>query len=128
MEYRFTGRNVDLLLLTQWIERFLNKKGFKTVKKERQEGYKIAAKPTYVHEIIDAINISVLGDSTNFLVRFTVGARSGFFMKFGLLTTLFGGGFAFLKGAKSQEEEDKLERKFWVFLQEKIDFLDGSAE
>lgn len=128
MEYRYVGRNIDLYLLIEWIIRFLRRKGFVVVKENTEKGSEIVAKPTHVHEIIGVIRVSVLGESTDFLVRFTVGARSRFFMKFGILTEWLGGGFAFLRGAKSQDEEDELERKFWIFIHEKINLLTNSAE
>jgi hypothetical protein len=128
VEYRYVGRNIDLYLLIEWIIRFLRRKGFVVVKENTEKGSEIVAKPTHVHEIIGVIRVSVLGESTDFLVRFTVGARSRFFMKFGILTEWLGGGFAFLRGAKSQDEEDELERKFWIFIHEKINLLTNSAE
>ncbi|MCW3980508.1 MAG: hypothetical protein NWF11_03440 [Candidatus Bathyarchaeota archaeon] len=128
MEYRYVGRNVDLSLLSEWIIRFLKRKGFIVVKEDMEKGSRIVAKPTHIHEIIDLVRVSILGDSKDFLVKFTVGARSRFFVKFGLLTEWLGGGFAFLRGSKSQDEEDELERKFWIFIHEKIDLLADSAE
>jgi hypothetical protein len=52
-------------------------------------------------------------------------------MRLGQLTHLFGGGVLFLRGVKSDEAEEKLERDFWIFIEEKIDFLaksNSSAE
>lgn len=128
MEYRYVGRNVDLSLLTEWIIRFLRRKQFIVVKEDTENGSEIIAKPTHVHEIIGVIRTSILGDSTDFLVRFTVGARSQSFMRFGRLTEWLGGGFAILRGAKSQDEEDALERKFWIFIHEKVNLLANSAK
>jgi hypothetical protein len=128
VEYRYVGRNVDLSLLTEWIVRFLRRKEFIVVKEDTEKGSEIIAKPTHVHEIIGVIRASILGDSTDFLVRFTVGARSQSFIKFGRLTEWLGGGFAFLRGVKSQDEEDELERKFWIFIHEKINLLVNSAK
>ena len=128
MEYRYVGRNVDLSLLLEWIVRFLRRKEFVVVKEDTEKGSEVIAKPTHVHDIIGLIRVSVLGDSTDFRVTFTVGARSRLFMKFGALTEWLGGGFAFLRGAKSQDEEDELERRFWIFIHEKVDVLVNSAE
>lgn len=127
-EKRFAGRNVDLSLLGQWIERFFRRRDFRTSRETEEKSHRIIAQPTYVHEILDRTTVSISGNSGDFVVRFYTGARSEALMKFGLLTSLFGGGIAFLRGVKSDEAEEKLERDFWIYLEEKIDFLDDSAE
>lgn len=127
METRYTGRNVDLPLLCKWVEYFFEKKDFRTIREERDEGYVITARPRYVDEIVDNITVHVFGRSDDFTLKFATGARSNLLRKIGRLTTLFGGGIAFLRGVKSQEAEEELERNFWVFVEEKIDFLADSV-
>lgn len=127
MERRYNDRNVDLSLLSQWVENFFKNKDFKTTIKKETKGYKIAVQPTYIHEVADRITVSISGTPNDFVLKFVVGARSSFFMKFGALTTFLGGGFAFLKGVKSQEAEERLERNFWTYVEEKISTLTNSA-
>ncbi len=97
------------------------------LREKRIEAYRIIALPTYMHEIVDEVTVSVSGDPHDFRLRFTVGARSDVYVKIGLLTQLFGGGIFFLRGAKSQEAEEELERSFWTYIEEKIDFLAGKG-
>ena len=127
METSFVGRNVDLSLLGEWLERFFKNREFKVAVNKRARGYRVTAAPTYVHEIVGNINVSVSGEPDDFVVNFVAGARSGLYKKFGLLTSLFGGGVLLMRGMKSEEAEEKVERDFWVYVEEKIDFLAGSA-
>jgi hypothetical protein len=127
METSFVGRNVDLSLLGEWVERFFKNKEFKVAINKKAVGYTVTAGPTYVHEIVGNINVSVYGEPNDFVVRFIAGARSGLYKKFGLLTSLFGGGVLLMRGMKSEEAEEKVEKDFWVYVEEKIDFLADSA-
>jgi len=127
MESRYTNRDVDLSLLSKWVERFFKKKGFSTIREEETGGYRIVAKPTYVHDVVGRITVPVSGNSNDFVVKFFSGMRSSVLTKYGGLTTLFGGGILFLRGIKSQEAEERLERNFWIYVDEKINFLTGSA-
>lgn len=127
METSFVGRNVDLSLLGEWVERFFKNREFKVAVNREAGGFRVTAAPTYVHEIIGNINVSVCGEPNDFVVRFAAGARSGLYKKFGLLTSLFGGGVLLMRGMKSEEAEEKVERDFWVYVEEKIDFLAGSS-
>lgn len=127
MEKHYTGRNVDLSLLSQWIERFFKRKGFITSQETEVKRYKTIARPTHVHEIIDNIAVYVSGEPDDFGLKLVTGARSEALMKIGSLSQWLGGGVLFLRGVKSQEVEDRLEEKFWTYIEEKIDFLTNSA-
>jgi hypothetical protein len=51
---------------------------------------------------------------------------SRFATMLGLSTTLFGGGVFVLRGLKLQEALEKLEKKFWLYLEEKITYASRS--
>jgi len=127
MESHYVNRNVDLSLLNEWLERFFKEKGFMTLSEETDEGYRIFAKPRHIHDIIGKVSVFISGDPNDFVVKFYSGAFSGSLVKFGNLTTLFGGGIMVLRGLKSQEAEEKLERSFAVYLNESVNSLAGSA-
>lgn len=127
METSFVGRNVDLPLLGEWLERFFKNREFKVAVNKEDGGFRVTAAPTYVHEIVGNIIVSVSGEPNDFMVRFNAGVRSGLYKKFGLLTSLFGGGVLLMRGMKSEEAEEKVERDFWIYVEEKIDFLADSA-
>ena len=128
MNRPYKGRNVDLSLLSRWIERFFRKKEFRVSKETEEETFRIVARPTYVHEIVDTITVSVSGNSNDFVVKLYIGTRSEVLMKIGQLASLFGLGVLFLRGVKSDEAGETLQREFWVFVEEKIDFLTNSAD
>ena len=128
MKRPYQGRNVDLSLLAQWIERFFRKKEFKVTRETDEEIFRIVARPTYVHDIVDTTTVTVSGNPKDFTVKLYIGARSETLMKIGQLASLFGLGVLFLRGIKSDEAEDTLQREFWIFVEEKIDFLTDSAE
>lgn len=127
MKNRYVGRDVDLLLLGQWIERFFAKKNFRIAKFEEARDFRIEARPTHVHEMVDTITVALSGKSNDFTIEFSSSGRSSVFMRLGALTSLFGGGIAYLRGVKSQEAEEKIEKRFWVYVGEKIDFLANSV-
>ena len=127
MNRPYKGRNVDLSLLSQWIERFFRKKEFKVTKETEEETFRIVARPTYVHEIVDTITVFVSGNSDDFKVKLYIGTRSEALIRVGQLASLFGLGVLLLRGIKSDEAEESLQREFWVFVEEKIDFLSNSA-
>ena len=127
MESRYTSRDVDLSLLSKWVERFFEKKSFTMIKEDETIGYRIIARPSYVHDIIGKVTVVISGNSNDFVVEFFSGMRSSALTKIGRLTTFFGGGILFLKGVKSQEAEEKLERNFWIYVDEKINILAGPA-
>jgi hypothetical protein len=123
LESRYTHMDVDLLLLGEWIERFFKKESFNTIKGEEAEGYKITARPTPETGIWNNVTVSVSGGPDDFEVKFVTGARSSIFVRLGQLAALFGGGILTMRGLKSQEAEEKLEKVFWIYVNEKIDRL-----
>jgi hypothetical protein len=124
---QYTGRGVDLAFLSQWVQRFFKKKEFRVSEEVENGTFRIVARPTYVHEIVDTITVSVSGSSDDFKVGFFIGARSEALMKIGQLASLFGLGVLFLRGIRSEDAGVRLERDFWVFIEEKIDRIGSAA-
>lgn len=120
--------DVDLSLLGEWIDRFFKKEGFNTIKDERPQGYRITARPGPETEIVNNVIVDVSGGPDDFKVKFVTGTRSNLFVRLGQLTTLFGGGVFYMRGLKSQEAEDKLEKQFWTYVTEKVDRVARSHE
>jgi hypothetical protein len=120
--------DVDLPLLGEWIERFFTKQSFNTVRDDETDGYRITARPTPETEIVNNVTVSVSGGPDDFKVKFAAGARSNLFVRLGQLTALFGGGILYMRGLKSQEAEDKLEKAFWIYVNEKINRVDRSQK
>lgn len=123
MESSYYDMDVDLESLSEIAEEFFKKKGFRTFRKEEGGGFRILIAPTHIHEIVGKITVTISGHQNSFVVKFFSGNRSEILVKFGRLTSLFGGGIAYLRGVKSQASEERLERKFWVYLEEKMNLL-----
>ena len=128
MEKQYRDRHVDLGLLAEWIERFFVRGEFRVSKDVEKDGYRITAKPTYVHDMVDRIVVTVSGSSNDFTLAFYSGSHSEALKRFGQLAQLFGTGVLFLRGIKSDEAIEKVERAFWKQVEEKIDYLAGSAQ
>lgn len=125
MESHFLNKNIDLAKVGKWVENFFEKKGFKPIKEVTPDGYKVISRPPSSYEIIGLINVLVTGDSNDFYIKFISGSRSEAYVKFGQLTSLFGGGLLFLRGLKSRENEEKLEKSFWIYIEDRMNTFKG---
>ena len=123
---RWTEKGVNLDLLTENIETFFKDKGFKTRKDSLPTGTKILIAPKHLRDTNANIKITVLGNPQDFTVELLMNEPSRFATMLGLTTTLFGGGIFVLRGLKLQEALEKLEKKFWVYLEEKITYASRS--
>lgn len=125
---RWVKRNVDLELLSEALADFCAKRGFRSRIAKQPGGYRILASPMFPREVCEKIAVVITGDSNNFVVRFVSGVHSHSFVKFGFLTSIFGGGSLFLRGLKSEEMLEKLETEFWTYVEMMIDYLSGSVD
>jgi len=114
MEDEWTGKNVDLALLTEQIVQFFKQKRIATLSEKAEDELLITANPDPGYGIVEVVKVHISGRPEHFKVRFDSGSRSNSFVRYGTLTQLLGGGVFALKGLKSQEALEKLEREFWV--------------
>jgi len=128
MQRQWIGKNVDLKLLSECIENFFKDKGFKTRKDESAGKYTILWTSQRVRKMRDAMTASVLGDSNDFVVEIIASERTRGSIRLGMLTSAFGGGYLAVRGLKAKEALERLEREFWVYMEEKVANLTGSAE
>ena len=75
-----------------------------------------------------AMTASVFGNSNDFIVEIVASERTRGSIRLGLLTSAFGGGYLALKGLKAKEALEKLEKEFWIHIEEKVANLTGSAK
>ena len=128
MQKQWVGRNVDLKLLSQCIEGFFKEKGFLTRIDESAGKYTILWTSQRVRNMHDAMTASILGDSNDFIVEIVASERTRGSIRLGMLTAAFGGGYLALRGLKAKEVLEKIEKEFWVYVQEEIAHLTGSTE
>lgn len=120
MQRQWSGKDVDLALLSDLVEDFLSGKGFKTRKDALANGYSFLATPMRVCDVREEVTVKVLGDSKNFEVEFLPRGKSRLSVRTGYLTALFGGGNLLLKGLKSYEALERMEKEFWLYLEETV--------
>ena len=127
MQRLWVGKNIDLALLSERIENFFKDKCFKVTKDWSASEYTISARPQHGVGILGRVIVRILGDSNDFLIDFSTSGRSRSAVKLGFITTMLGGGSLILRGLKSQEALEKLEKDFWIYIEEAITRLMNST-
>jgi hypothetical protein len=128
MQRRWTGKNVDLALLSECVEDFFEDRGFLTEKDESAGEYTILWAPPRVRSMRDAMTVRVFGKPDDFVVEIIASERTRGSIRLGMLTKMFGGGYLVVRGLRAKEALEKIEREFWAYLEEKVAQLAGSAE
>ena len=128
MQKQWVGKNVDLKLLSECIEDFFEDKGFKTRKDESAGKYTILWTSQRARDMRHSMTASVFGDPNDFVVEIIASERTRGSIRLGMLTAGFGGGYFALRGLRAKEAIEKLEREFWVYIEEKVANLTGSAK
>jgi len=125
---RWVGTKVDLKLLSENLVQFFEKKGFSSVVDQKSSNeYRVIAVPGRASDILGTVSVSIRGELEGLVIEFAADSGSGHFRGFlGFFATLFGGGVLVLKDLKSQEELERLEREFWLFVDKKIDSLSAA--
>lgn len=123
MYKQWVGKNVNLDLLVEGILRFLERMGFKcggSLKKEAR----VTGKLFHVEIRCGSAVVRVSGHPNDFSVEFDVGSSR---LLFDSGVTLFGGGVILLRKLKAREALERLEREFWLFMEDAVAHLEGSG-
>lgn len=128
MRKQWVGKNVDLALLSESFEKFLKGKGYKTQRGTLSNGYEILGTPRRFRNMSGGVVVRILGDCNDFVVELMASQRTHDSIMWGYMTTFFGGGSFLLRSLKSKEALERLEVRFWVYAEETIENLVGSAE
>jgi hypothetical protein len=120
MQMRRTGKNIELKLLSKYIEDFFKDRGFKIRKDVSAEGYLILGRHQRDLRIYGEVSVRVIGNQDDFVIEFLTSKHASSAVKLGSITSIFGGGSLILWGLKSQEALEKLEKEFWVYIEEAI--------
>lgn len=120
---RWVGKNVDLKLLSECAGDFFKDKGFKIRIDGSDSEYKILLGFQHALEGHENVDIRILGNPNDFVVEFSADRRARSAILFGYVTTLFGGGSLLLRGLKSLEGLKKLEKEFWVHIENCVERL-----
>ncbi|MGD8505685.1 MAG: hypothetical protein PVF15_03365 [Candidatus Bathyarchaeota archaeon] len=128
MQRRWVGKNVNLALLSSYIENFFKIRGLETGKEESEGKYTIRWAPPRVNNKRGTMKVTIVGDADDFSVEFIASERTRRSIRLGSLTTQFGGGYLLLRGLRLREALEKLEREFWAYVEDKIAHLIRFAE
>lgn len=127
MQEQWIGKNVDLALLCSCVQDFFSGKGFKIVKDESIEECMLLMIPQNTREMHGRISVKIWGDPNDFMIEFDAGERARSSTMLGALTTAFFGGRFVLRSLKWKEVSEKLQREFWIYVEQTITRLVGSA-
>jgi hypothetical protein len=120
---RWVGKNVDLKLLSEYAGNFFKDKGFKIKIDGSDSEYKIILGFQHALERHENVDIRILGNPNDFVVEFYADRRARSVILLGYVTQLIGGGSLLLRGLKSLEELRKLEKQFWVHIENCVERL-----
>ena len=123
---RWVGKNIDLALLTRHIEDFFKRREFKTKINESMGNYKILFMPQHAN-IYENAEVTISGDPNDFVIEFSAGKKARSSVMLGFLTRIIGGGSIFLKNVKTLETLEKLEKEFWIYVEDLVAQLVDSA-
>jgi len=127
MQEEWVGKNVKLALLSESIKEFLEGKGFETSERRLADDYEISAVRESGPDSLRVI-LRIRGKPDSFVLELAPAEQSRMLKVLGPLAILFGGGSLFLRGIKSEEAFEELEEEFWLFVEETVARLAGSAK
>jgi hypothetical protein len=128
MRRKWTGQNVDLNSLSDGVEDFFKSMQFVTKKSESAGERKILLQPTFsTVKLEEPINVRITGDPNDFVIELRASELTTRSVRMGMLTKSLGGGYYLLRSLKLQEELEKLEKEFWIFVEDKVAQLARSA-
>jgi len=127
MQDRWTQKNVDLRLLCERIENFFRSRDLEISKRKLVNGYEISVTRKPVNNTSRKPVVRIFGNSNDFTVDVSSNGHASISIAVGRITTLFGGGSFFLRGLKSRDAQEKMERELWIYLQKNIADLVNSG-
>jgi len=128
MRRKWIEKNVDLVLLKRCIEDFFRNRGFKTKIDESAGECKILVMQQQARDRLEDVNIRISGTSKDFAIELSeAGEWTRYAVRLGYMTTMIGGGSLLLRGLKSREALERLEKEFWAYVEDIIGRLAGSG-
>jgi hypothetical protein len=130
MQKSWTGKNVDLTLLTTKIGDFFKKNDFEAVRGEISGGYQIFAVDSPYFRIHGHVCVTIEGNSNNFTVKFekSTDKKKRETPRLMFIEQMLFGGFLILRDLKSDEAWLKLEKEFWRYVENSVLWLTNSAQ
>ena len=127
MQRRWTGKNVDLDLLSDCVEDFFKSRSFVTKRTESQGEHTILWQSERTARTQEAMSVKVVGYSDDFTIELKASELTNRSVRLGMLTKPIGGGYFLLKSLKLREALERIEKEFWIYMEDKVAELAGSA-
>jgi hypothetical protein len=127
MEKQWKNHSVSLQRLARMIGNFYLQRNLKVEETAVTNGYSIRVILAELR-VSGVMTIIIRGTPDDFTIETRATEHQDGTVKVGLMTTIFGGGSLVLGSIKSREELEKLEREFWVRIEEWIRSLTDSQE
>ncbi len=128
MQRRWTGKSVNLDLLSERIEDFFKNRSLATRRTESAEERVILSQSKRGIRGGEPISVRISGDSDDFKIELKASELTDRSVRLGMLTKPIGGGYFLMKSLKLRDRLEKLEREFWTYVEEKVAQLAGSAQ
>lgn len=129
MQKRWRGKNVDLDQLSNSVEDFFRSRSLLPRRAETAGERTISWFPGYRGaRLKKPVTARIFGKPDDFTIDLKASELTADSIRAGVLTRAFGGGYFLLKAVKLKEDLERLENEFWIFIEERIDQLAGSAQ
>lgn len=128
MERRWDMKNVDLDLLTVRIGDFFKERDFEAIGEKTPTNYQILAGNSPVFRLLGSVSVTIEGKPENFVIKLEFCEKRKRYEKYAFLLNMFGGGYAVLQEAKSDETWIKLEKEFWQYAENLVLHLTNTAK
>lgn len=124
MRDRWVGKNVDFDGLVELVKQFFEKNHFKIITEKQPSNYRIIASPKNPSSPLKRLEVIIQGEPNDFTVEFGTTGSTKNINRWGHLIFLLGGGRFVCESLKFQEELDRLEEKFWNYIDAKLPSLE----
>jgi len=129
MQRSWTGRNVDLALLTKRIGDFFKEKDFEAIKGQTPTSYQILAEDSPYFRLQGYVSVTIEGRPENFTIKLDLCAKKKKHLRLSpFLLNMFGFGYFHLQELRSDEAWMKLEKEFWRHVENVVLHLTNTAE
>lgn len=120
LDYKWIGKNVNLNLLVDTIEGFLQSRKFKIRREDSKGSYQLLATFRSPEGEVRSIEVKVSGTPNDFTVQLRPAEQTHIVWKLSPLVSFFGGGALLSKKLKSTEFYQRFEEDFWRHLEIKV--------
>jgi len=115
------NKNINIETLAKIVTHFFKEKNFKVHTIKEREGYQISILPRITHNITEEVKIHIQSHPNELRLGFEGGSRSRILVLLGNVLSLFGGGVFVKRGLQSLENLEKLEKEFWIYMENAFD-------